>query len=96
MNHPRTQDLGEVNRELKQRQLNGDVNKDGKKAIGLDWQNNNSARAHGFSYTSLNCRRCTFYDVKLHSSRFMEDGSTRYRYNLLEFNYRKNRQPVTN
>ena len=24
----------------------GDVNKNGKKSLGLDWQNNNSARAH--------------------------------------------------
>ena len=27
---------------------NGDGNKDGKKAIGLDWQNNNFARAARF------------------------------------------------
>ena len=46
MNHPRTQDVGEVNSNLSND--DGDVNRDGKKAIGLDWKNNYSARASRF------------------------------------------------
>ena len=42
----------DVNRELLLGSLSnddGDGNKNGKKAMGLDWQNNNFSRASGFS-----------------------------------------------
>ena len=52
----------------------GDGNENGKKAIGLDWQNNNSACDHAFLYISLPSLHD--YDVKLLISRFMEDGNT--------------------
>ena len=41
----------------------GDGNKKGKKAIGSDWQNNNSARASRFLYISLPSLHD--YDVEL-------------------------------
>ena len=76
----------------------GDVNKNGKKSLGLDWQNNNSARAH--------CKLPSLhdYDVKL-ISLFVGDLNTRrrlsfcfpgLRHSLLEFNSRKNCQHLTN
>ena len=44
----------------------GDVNKNGKKSLGLDWQNNNSARAH--------CKLPSLhdYDVKIPNFTFCE------------------------
>ena len=50
---------------------NGDGNKDGKKAIGLDWQNNNFVRASRFFCTFL-CRRCTTSTWNCLISRFVE------------------------
>ena len=50
---------------------NGDGNKDGKKAIGLDCQNNNFARASRFFCTFL-CRRCTTSTWNCLISRFLE------------------------
>ena len=76
----------------------GDVNKNGKKAIGLVWQNNNFARAsrifvHFLTITArLRCENALI-------SRFVEDVNTRQRlpfsfpelwYSLLELNSRKN------
>ena len=52
----------------------GDGNENGRKAIGLDWQNSNSACDHAFLYLSLPSLHG--YDVKLLISRFMEDGNT--------------------
>ena len=76
----------------------GDVNENGTKTIGLDWQNNNFARAsrflvHFFAVTArLRCENALI-------SRFVEDVNTRQRlsfsfpelwYSLLELNSRKN------
>ena len=47
----------------------GDVNEDGKKAIGLDWQNNTFARASRFLCAFL-CSRCTTTTWKCLISRF--------------------------
>ena len=76
----------------------GDVNESGKKPVGLDWQNNNFARASRFFCTFL-CRRCTTTTWKCLISRFVENVTTRQqlyfyfpelRNNLLKFNSRKN------
>ena len=82
----------------------GDVNENGKKAIGLDWQNNNFARASGFFCTFL-CSHCTTTTWKCQISRFMEYVKTRQRlsfpfpelrYSLSEFNSRENCQHLIN
>ena len=49
----------------------GDGNEDGKKVIGLDWQNNSLARASRFLYISL--PSLYVYDVKLPN---LEDGNS--------------------
>ena len=54
----------------------GDGNKNGKRAKGLDKQNNNFARSSCFFCTFL-CRRCTTMTWKWLISRFVEDGNTR-------------------
>ena len=51
-----------------------DGNENGKKAIGLDKQNNNFARASRFFCTFL-CRRCTTTTWNWLISRFVEDGN---------------------
>ena len=72
-----------------------------KKTIGLDWQNNNSARA---SCTFL-CHRCRTTSWNYLISRFVDDVNRRQRlyfsfpqlrYSPLEFNSRKSRQHLTN
>ena len=77
---------------------NGDVNKNGKKAVGLDWQNNIFARASRFfvHFLTVTARlRCENAFI----SRFVEDVNTRQRlsfsfpelrYIILELNSRKN------
>ena len=50
-----------------------DGNENGKKAIGLDKQNNNFARASRFFCTFL-CRRCTTTTWNFLISRFVADG----------------------
>ena len=76
----------------------GDVKENGKKAIGLDWQNNNFAR-------TFLCRRSTTTTWKCLISRFVENVNTRQqlyfsfpelRYSLLEFNSRKDCPHLTN
>ena len=64
----------------------GDVNKNGKKWLGLDWQNNNSARAH--------CKLPSLHDYDVKIPNFTFCGGLRY--SLLEFNSRKNCQHLTN
>ena len=49
-----------------------DVNEKGKKAIGLDWQNNNSARDHAFLYISLPSLHD--FDVKMPNFKFCGGG----------------------
>lgn len=52
---------------------------DGKKAVGLDWQNNNSALAnHAFfvHFVAVVARLSTARNFSI--SRFMEDGNTRH------------------
>jgi len=61
---------------------NGDVNESGKKAIGLDWRNNNFARASRFLYFSLLSMHD--YDKKLRNFTFCEGRELRY--SPLEFN----------
>ena len=56
-----------VNRELKQRD-DGDSNENGKNAIGLDWLNNNFARAsrffvHFLAFVARLRRESTQFDV---------------------------------
>ena len=79
-------------------------NENGKKAIGLDWQNNNFARASR-SLVHFFCRRCTTTTWKCLILRFVEDVNTRQRlsfslpelwYSPLEFNSRKICQHLTN
>ena len=54
----------------------GDINKNGKKAISVDWQNNSSAHASHFFSTFL-CHHCTTTMWKcLIFSCFMEDVNT--------------------
>ena len=57
--------------------------KTAKKAKGLDWQNNNSARASRFFCTFL-CRLYTTTKSKFPISLFVEDMKTRQRYSPLE------------
>ena len=96
------------NRELKESLGNDDGNgngkENGKKSIGLDWQNNNFARATRFFCTFF-YRRCTTTTWKCLNSRFVEDVNSRQRlsfsfpelwYSLLEFNSRKISQHLTN
>ena len=54
----------------------GDINDNGKKAIGLDWQNNNSCTCITLFCTYFS-RRCTTTVGKCLISRFVEDGNTR-------------------
>ena len=74
----------------------GDLNENGKKAIGLDWQDNNFARVSRFFCTFL-CRHCTTTMWTVLIPPFLEYVNTRprlsfsfpeLRYNLLEFNSR--------
>ena len=69
-----------------------------KKAIGLDWQNNNFARESRFFYITFLCRRCTPATWNCLITRFVEDVNTRKQaflsfpllwYSPLEFNSRK-------
>jgi len=53
-----------------QRNEDGDVNENGKKPIGLKWQNNNFARASRF-FCTFHCRRCKTTTWKGHISRFI-------------------------
>ena len=82
----------------------GDVKENGKKAIGLAWQNSGSARASRFFCTFL-CRHCTTTTWKCLISRFVENANTRQQlyfsfaklwYSLSEFNSRKNCKHLTN
>ena len=82
----------------------GDVNENGKKAKSLDWQNNNFARASRSVCTFL-CCHCKYTTWKCLISLFVENMNTRqqlyfsfpeFRYSLLEFNFRKNCQHLTN
>ena len=82
----------------------GDLNENGKKAIGLDWQDNNFAHASCFFCTFL-CRHCTTTMWNVLIPPFLENMNTRLRlsfsfpelrYSLLEFNSRKNCQHLTN
>ena len=77
----------------------GDGNKNVTKATGLDWQNNNCARATRvfvpfFSFPSLHD-----YDVKLPISRFLRDVNTEQQLSIYfpeyQFNSRKNCQHLT-
>ena len=61
-------------RELKQRRRRR--NENGKKTKGLNWQNNNFARASRLFCTFL-CRRCTTITWKCLISRFVQDGNTK-------------------
>ena len=80
----------------------GDVNENGKKAKGVDWQNNNFARASRFSLPSLHD-----YDVKMrviftssggreHTWRRLSFSFPELRHSLLEFSSRKICQHLTN
>ena len=51
----------------------GDVNKNVTKATGLDWQNNNFARAARFFVPFFSLPSLHDYDVKLPISRFLKD-----------------------
>ena len=57
---------------------NGDGNKDGKKAIGLDWQNNNFARASRF-FLYISLPSLHDFDVKLPNFTFCGGVNTRQR-----------------
>jgi len=52
----------------------GDGNEDGKKAIGLDWQNNNFERASRFLYISL--PSLYDYNVKVPNFTFCREHKT--------------------
>ena len=52
----------------------GDGNEDGKKAIGLDWQNNNFARASRFLYISF--PSLYDYNVKVPNCTFCREHKT--------------------
>ena len=78
----------------------GDVNAKGRKAIGLNWPNNNFARTSRFLGTFL-CRHFTTTTWKCLISRFVENVNTRQRLSFffsrtsihyLEFNSRINCQ----
>ena len=64
----------------------GDGNENGKKAIGLDWQNNNFARASRFFCTFLS-RCCTTTTWKCLISRFVEDVNEDNKFLFLFLNF---------
>ena len=79
---------------------NGDGNETGKKAIGLDWQNNNFARPSRFSLPSLHDN-----NVKVPNLTFCRGREHRQQlsfsfpelwYSPLEFNFQKICQNLTN
>ena len=81
------------------------VNENSKKAIGLDWQNNNSARVSRFFVHFLSSLHDYLATRKCPISRFVEDLNARQRlsfsfpelrYSLLEFSCRKYCQHLTN
>ena len=83
---------------------NDDINENGKKAIGLDWQNNNFARAsrffvHFFAVTARLRHEDAYFHVKWRT-RTQDHGFLflilNFRYSFLEFNSRKNCQYLTN
>ena len=70
----------------------GDVNKNGKKSIGFDWQNKTLHVHHDFLYISLPSLHD--YNVKV-ISRFVEDVSTRQRLLFLSLKfYRTTKVPL--
>ena len=83
----------------------GDFNENSKKAIGLDEQNNNFARASRFQVHFFALCHCTTTTWKCLISRFVKDLNTRQRlsfslpelwYSLLEFNSSKSCKHLTN
>ena len=68
----------------------GHVNKNGIKAIGLDWQNNNFAH-------DLKCLiSCFEEDVNIYTRQQLSSSFSELRYSLLKFNSRKNYQDLMN
>ena len=88
------------NREFMQRRRRRRRERERQKAIGLDWQNNNFARASRFLYISL--RSVHDYDVKgpIFTFTWTQDNEFCFLFlafdSLLEFNSRKNYQLMTN
>ena len=67
----------------------GDVNENGKTAIGVDWQNNNFARASGFfvHFFAVTARPFTFYFlVAAASSHYLRYIVIRQKQNFLSAN----------
>ena len=65
--------------ENKLKQHDGDGNENGKKAIGLDWQNNNFARAsHFFSHFFAVAARLQRASAEFHICRGREDKATTF------------------
>ena len=60
----------------------GDGNKSVTKATGLDWQNNNCARATRVFVPFFSLPSLHDYDVKLPISRFLEEGNTGQRLSI--------------
>ena len=82
----------------------GDVNENGKKEIGLHWQNNSSARAsrffvHFFAVTERLQRENTWFLVlwkNVNTRQRLSFSFPEHRYSLLEFNSRENCQHLMN
>ena len=84
---------------------NGNGNEEGKKAIGLDWQNNNFSLHVHHAFRTFLSRRCTTTTWKYLISRSVENGNTRQQlpfsfpklwYSSLEFNSKTICQHLTN
>ena len=77
----------------------GYVNKNVTKATGLDWQNNNCARATRVFVPFFSLSSLHDYDVKLPISRFLRDVNTEQQLSIYfpeyQFNSRKNCQHLT-
>ena len=77
----------------------GAVNKNVTKATGLDWQNNNFARATRVFVSFFSLPSLHDYDVKLPISRFLRDVNTEQQLSIYfpeyQFNSRKNCQHLT-
>ena len=77
----------------------GAVNKNVTKATGLDWQNNNCARATHVFVPFFSLPSLHDYDVKLPISRFLRDVNTEQQLSIYfpeyQFNSRKNCQHLT-
>ena len=96
---PYTASIVSINRCFSLSNDEGAVNKNVTKATGLDWQNNNFARATRVFVSFFSLPSLHDYDVKLPISFFLRDVNTEQQLSIYfpeyQFNSRKNCQHLT-